>query len=217
MKQDNDWKDKYQATVKELDAKEIEWQALEEILRKAIGRLSIAGRGIDSALDQQLKDIQQFSRKKQDQKLLEALEKLANIVASLDDDLPLPVAASTTTNSFEPSSILLEKLQNIQLGKSQRTELKKVCAELLVLISKGTDQKSIEPQIDLLSEIINNGLSSSEKTPDIVQSIVFQLVSLLALNDGNRQKISQLSDLKSELTQIELQNLADIINSQFSK
>jgi diguanylate cyclase len=216
VKQDNDWKDKYQATVKELDAKEGEWQALEEILRKAIGRLSIAGRGIDSALDQQLKDIQQFSRKKQDQKLLEALEKLANIVASLDDDQPIPGAAAPAANSFEPSSILLEMLQDIQLDQKQRTELKKVCTDLLQLIAKGTDQRSIEPLIAQLSKIINNNLIAATKPTDIVQTFLFQLVSLLELNDDHQQTIGQQFDLKGELTQIELQNLADIINSQLS-
>lgn len=216
MKQDSDWKDKYQATVKELDAKEGEWQAIEEILRKAIGRLSIAGRGIDSALDQQLKDIQQFSRKKQDQKLLEALEKLANIVASLDDDHPIPDATAPVANLFEPSSILLEMLQDIQLGENQRTELKKVCTDLLRLIAKGTDQRSIEPQVALLSKIINNGLVPAIKPPDIVQTFLFQLVSLLELNDDNQQMIGRQFDLKGELTQTELQSLADIINSQLS-
>lgn len=216
MKQDNDWKDKYQTTVKELDAKESEWQALEEILRKAIGRLSIAGRGIDSALDQQLKDIQQFSRKKQDQKLLEALEKLANIVASLDDDQPLPGSTTTTAISFEPSTILLKMLQGIQLDKKQRTELKKVCDNLLQSIAKGDDQKSIEPQVEQLSTIINNGLTSVDSTTDTVQIFLFQLVSLLELNDDNRQKVDQQFNLKAELTQKELQSLADTINSQLS-
>lgn len=215
MKQDSDWKGKYQATVKELDVKEGEWQAVEEILRKAIGRLSIAGRGIDSALDQQLKDIQQFSRKKQDQKLLEALEKLSNVVASLDDDNPIPDAAAPT-NSFEPSSILLEMLQDIQLDVNQRTELKKVCADLLQLIVKGTDQRSIEPQIVQLSKIINNNLIAATKPPDIIHTFLFQLVSLLELNDDHQQTISQQFDLEDELTQIELQNLAGIINSQLS-
>jgi hypothetical protein len=60
VKQDNDWKDKYQAMVKELDAKKDEWNALDEILRKVIGRMSIAGRGADRAFDQRLKDIQNF-------------------------------------------------------------------------------------------------------------------------------------------------------------
>jgi diguanylate cyclase len=216
VKQDSDWKDKYQAKVNELDAKEGEWQILEEILRKAIGRLSIAGRGIDGALDKQLKDIQLFSRKKQDQKLLDALEKLANIIASLDDDIPIPAASTPTINTFDPSPILLGMIQDIQLDENQRTELKKVCADLLQLIAKGTDQRSIEPQIALLSNIINNSLIPAANTPDIVQDFLFQLVSLLELDDDSHQMIGRQFDLKGELSQIELQNLADVINSQLS-
>jgi diguanylate cyclase len=216
VKQDSDWKDKYQAKVKELDVKEGEWQALEEILRKAIGRLSIAGRGIDGTLDKQLKDIQLFSRKKQDQKLLDALEKLANIIASLDDDIPIPAASTPTINTFDPSPILLGMIQDIRLDENQRTELKKVCADLLQLIAKGTDQRSIEPQIALLSNIINNNLIPAANTPDIVQDFLFQLVSLLELDDDSHQMIGRQFDLKGELSQIELQNLADVINSQLS-
>jgi diguanylate cyclase len=216
VKQDNDWKHKYQVTVKELDVKEGEWQALEEILRKAISRLSVAGRGIDNALDQQLKNIQQFSRKKQDKKLLESLEKLTNIIASLDGDYPPPGTSSPAINSFEPSSVLLEMLQDIKLGQKQTSALKKVCADLLRLIAKGTDLRSIEPQVALLSQIINNGLIVATNTPCIVQPFLFQLVSLLELNDDNQQKIGLQLELKGELTDHQLQNLADIINSQLS-
>jgi diguanylate cyclase len=214
MKQDSDWKDKYQTAVKELDEKEDEWRTLEEILRKAIGRLSIAGRGINNALDQQLKDIQQFSRKKQDQKLLEALEVVANIVASLDDDIPSPGIVNPSPSLFEPSTILLTMLQDIQLGENQTTELKKACDDLLQLIAKGTDLSSIEPLIAQLSEIINNGLVPAA---DIVQSFLFQLVSLLELSDNNQQIIGREFNLNGELTEIQLQNLADIINLQLSK
>ena len=217
MKQDSDWKDKYKTAVKELDAKEDEWRTLEGILRKAIGRLSIAGRGIDNALDQQLKEIQQFSRKKQDQKLLEALEVVANIVASLDDNIPSPGIVTPSPSLFEPSTILLAMLQDIQLSENQTTELKKACDDLLQLIAKGTDLSSIEPLIAKLSEIINNGLAPTADTTDIVQSFLFQLVSLLKLNDNNQQIISQEFDLNGELTEIQLQNLADIINLQLSK
>ena len=214
MKQDNDWKEKYQANVKELDIKEREWQALESILRQAIGRLSIAGRGIDTALDQQLKDIQQFSRKKQDQSLLEALEKLSSIVASLDGDKPMPETKPFKTNTFDSSPVLLSMLQDIQLDEKRKTELKDTCTNILQLIVKGTDQQSIEPQIALLSEIINSNLISKSNAPDIVNTFLFELVSLLELNDDNQKIISHQFELKKSLTQIELQSLADIINTQ---
>ncbi len=54
-------------------------------------------------------------------------------------------------------------------------------------------------------------------TTDIVQSFLFQLVSLLELNDNNQQIIGREFDLNGELTEIQLQNLADIINLQLSK
>jgi diguanylate cyclase len=212
VKQDNDWKGKYQVTVKELDTKEGEWLALEEILRKAIGRLSIAGRGIDKSLDQQLKEIQQFSRQKQDQNLLQALDKLANIVAALDDDQPVKNAVS----EFEPSSVLLDMLQGIQLEASKRADLKKLCADLLKSITSGAKQQSIEALVAQLSTLINSGIVPAEKTADLAQDILIQLVSLLELNDVSQQQITQQLDLKSELTPLELQSLASIINSQFS-
>jgi diguanylate cyclase (GGDEF)-like protein len=209
---DRGWEDKFQGAVKKLDAKAGEWQAVEDILRNAIERLSVVGRGIDSALDQQLKDIQRFSREKQDHKLPKALQELGNIIGSLNGDRSIPVIAS----SFEPSSILLSMLQDIQLNEGQRTELKTVCANLLQLIAKGTDQQSIEPQIALLSEIIGNNLIPAKNTPDTVQFFLFQLVSLLKLNDDNQQIISRQFDLKGKLTQKELLNLAEVINSQLS-
>lgn len=212
VKQDNDWKNKYQATVKELDAKEGEWQALEEILRKAIGRLSIAGRGVDKSLDQQLKEIQQYSRQKQDQNLLEALDRLANIIAALDDDQPVPIAA----NEFEPSSALLKMLQDLGLESNKRGELKELCAVLLKSIANGASQQSFEAQVAQLAKLINDSIGPGEQAVDPTRHILSQLVSLLNLNDDSRQQVTQQFDLKSDLTQFELQKLATIINSELS-
>lgn len=214
MKEDNEWKVKYQTTVKELDEKEDEWLALEEILRKAIARLSIAGRGIDKSLDQQLKDIQLLSRQKQDQDLLQALDQLADIVAALDDDNPSQIMAD---DLFEPSSILLEMLQRIPLEAAKTKMLKTICADLLKAIASGANQQSIEPLVEQLSSLINEGFLASELTLDNTTSdILFQLVSMLKLNDSDQQQVRQQFDFKTELTQQELQHLADIINARFS-
>ena len=212
MKQDSDWKDKYQATVKELDAKEGEWLAIEEILRKAIARLSIAGRGIDKSLDKQLKEIQQFSRQKQDKDLLQALENLANIVAALDDDQP----ALSSVNKFDPSSALLEMLKGIQLEPGKKDNLKNLCADLLNSISSGANQSSIEALVAQLSNLINDSIAPAEPAPELAQKILFQLISLLELNDDSQQQINQQFDPKDNLTELELKSLASIINSQFS-
>ena len=83
MNQNTDWKTRYQGTIKELDAKQSEWQSLEKILRNAVAGLGIVGRGLDKKLDKQLELIQFLSQDKQDHKLANALEGLSRIVASV--------------------------------------------------------------------------------------------------------------------------------------
>ena len=51
IQQNTDWKSKYQDVLDDLEARELEWTQIEELLRKTIGRLSIAGRGLDERLD----------------------------------------------------------------------------------------------------------------------------------------------------------------------
>ena len=57
IQQNTDWKSKYQDVLDDLEARELEWTQIEELLRKTIGRLSIAGRGVDERLDKQLRII----------------------------------------------------------------------------------------------------------------------------------------------------------------
>ena len=133
MKQDKDWKSKYQALIDEIEGKETEWKDIEAILRKTIARLSIAGRGFDERLDEHLKDIQNLSRDHKDEKLVLALEKLARVVAILDDNPAVAPSAEIAEpeNAVDTSSLLLELLQSIKFKNDQRTQLKSNCSELL--------------------------------------------------------------------------------------
>jgi diguanylate cyclase len=184
VKQGNDWKDKYQASIKELDSKEDEWDALEEALHKAISGMSSANRCADSALDQRLEEIQKFSHKKQDQKLLETLEQLVDIIALPDDDLVISNTDADIANSFEPPSILLEMRQDVQLDQNQKVELQKVCIDLPQLITKGTDLKSIEPQDVLPSDIIIKDLAADINTIDITNAQLSNATELEVTKSG---------------------------------
>ena len=57
LEENTDWKSKYQDVVEDLEIRGREWEKIETLLRKTIGRLSIAGRGLDSRLDKQLRII----------------------------------------------------------------------------------------------------------------------------------------------------------------
>ena len=73
LEENTDWKSKYQDVLDDLAARESEWTQIEALLRKTIGRLSIAGRGLNARLDSHLRLIQTLSREKRDAKLVERL------------------------------------------------------------------------------------------------------------------------------------------------
>ena len=165
MATDKDWKSKYKAIVEEFEGKETEWQKLEEILRKTIGRLSIAGRGIDANLDTQLKEIQTLSRKKQDHNLDAALETLAQIVTRLDDNpqtsfVPEPEKSPAKTDAREPAALLLDLLQAIEFKDNQREQLKQVCDDLLDTLDQAKNKTAVKPHIAQLSGLIKQNFSN---------------------------------------------------------
>ena len=43
LEENTDWRSKYQDALEQMEARELEWDNIENLLRKTIGRLSIAG------------------------------------------------------------------------------------------------------------------------------------------------------------------------------
>ncbi len=163
MAQDKDWKSKYKTIIQELEGKESDWADIDALLRKTISRLSIAGRGIDGKLDEQLKLIQKLSRDKQDDQLTEALDKLSRVVAALDDGPGTATATPETEKStVDTSSLLLALLQEIEFKENQRAELKSICGDLLKLLGKGSNPAEVRPQILKLSSLINSNFGGPD-------------------------------------------------------
>ena len=211
LKQNTDWKSKYQSSIKELDAKESEWLSLEGILRKAVARLCIAGRGLDKKLDQQLELIQSYSREKQNRKLSEALESLSQIVSVLEDKNQ----ASDKKQRADPVLLLLELLQKIQFSDSQRAELKLICSDLLKAVARGQDRDVLAGYATRLAVLINENFDNRDAQV-YSADIVFQLIRLMNIEDQGREEIAQKFGDKKTLVQEELQVLANLLNHHFS-
>ena len=210
LEENTDWKSKYQDAVKDIEARELEWEKIEGLLRKTIGRLSIAGRGLDARLDKQLRLIQDLSREKRDQKLAEALRTLSDIVASLDE----PQSGDKQRRS-DPIMLMLELLQNIHFDAKQRGQLKSICSELLISVANGHDRDSISVYIQKLSALINENFDNLDVDSNSAK-IVFQLLDLLDLEPSRNDKIHDLFEDTREFREHELQILADLINEQLS-
>ena len=232
MSQNNEWKSKYQELARELDDKESDWKKMEDILRGAISRLSIAGRGIDNKLDDKLREIQNLSRSKQDQKLGDALEQLSRIITSLEDGNEGAPSVSKSTNSEAgetgPTALLTQLLKNIQLEASQQTELKRAGEDLLKAVAGSENNTNINQHIKKFSAVINRAAHNNQNVSTIVDKdntaveedktaeVVFQLIRLLGLDSSSQQRIDkQIADHKT-LSEQELQRIADTIREQLS-
>ena len=172
MAQDKDWKNKYKAIVQELEKKESVWSEADALLRKTIGRLSIAGRGIDTRLDDQLKHIQKLAREKKDSQLTDALDRLSHVIASLDDSPaespPAPARQDVAGQVADTAALLRSLLREIRFRQDQRDELKSVSSDLYRLLGEGGGAENLAPQIGRLSALINDNFGGVEAVKEAV-------------------------------------------------
>ena len=211
VEESTDWKSKYQDVIEDLEARELGWTKIEDLLRKTIGRLSIAGRGLDDRLDKQLRVIQQCSREKLDDKLAQALAKLSEVITSLEDTQ----IGGVKQRRSDPIMLMLELLQNIHFNATQRRQLKKICSELLVSVANGHDRNSVSVYIQKLSVLINENFDNLDSDSKSAR-IVLQLLSLLDLGEPRGEQIREQFRDTQEFREQELEKLAQLINAQFN-
>ena len=211
VKENTDWKSKYQDVLDDIEARELEWTNIEDLLRKTIGRLSIAGRGLDDRLDKQLRVIQQCSREKLDEKLAQALTKLSEVIASLEDTQ----IGGVKQRRSDPIMLMLELLQNIHFNATQRGQLKQICSELLVSVANGHDRDSVSVYIQKLSVLINENFDNLD-TDSKSAKIVIRLLSLLDFGEPQGEQIREQFRDTREFREQELEQLAQLINAQIN-
>jgi diguanylate cyclase len=217
VEQNTDWKSRYQDVLKDLEEREQGWAQSEELLRNAIDRLSATCRGLDARLDNQLTTIEQLSREKHDDKLVDALDQLSQVVAS-----PGNPKASTKSRRSDPIMLMLELLQNIHFDSSQRGQLKEICSDLLKSVANGHDSDSVSVYIQKLSELINenfdnvnSGSQSSKPGGTHIDQLMTSLLERLALIQGADSGAQEIQERVHEGVDDEqwTETLNDIVNS----
>ena len=112
-----DWKSRYESSVSAQNQLESSWLETEGMLRRAVRRLAIAGRGRDAELDRYLNDIQRLAQTKRDRDLDAALDRMAQRVIELVESDDLAQEAAATSLQAAPIVALLELLQLEQAVK----------------------------------------------------------------------------------------------------
>jgi|GEM_PF-420875 len=113
------WKQKFYDQLDRLEQKEQDWEKLESLLKRTVGRLSLAAEGQSHSLDKFLREIRASVKGKVDQLRLEQiLEDLSALLTRLDENKAGP--------DRKIISALDQLLQNIKFTEQHTRQLKKL-------------------------------------------------------------------------------------------
>lgn len=164
------WKDKYLDAVDRFEREEARWNRADSTLRRAIGRLSIACRGLDNRLDEELAEFTQAIRQKVDIDVLDRrIDALSEAIVALDEAPAAPtftatpslkaVAAAASAAPAAPAAAQgdhgAELLRHLLGQLAPEPSITAEIAALAQRVQPGTDRQSLLGVADGLAEIIN--------------------------------------------------------------
>lgn len=155
----DNWRTKYYDSLDRLEEQQLQFRAMEGVLKRLVGRLCMAALGLAPPLDEQLQKLQSIIRR---QTTAEELEKLTpaltDAIGALDHPLPpsAPVAAPVTQGSAPSSDLIVndERLRSILAA---------------VLVELRRDLELVE-QADALDERLSTALTN-EQLPEVLTSL----------------------------------------------
>jgi diguanylate cyclase len=108
-----DWKQKYRDSLIEMEAEELRWKHVEQVLRRLVGRLCAAGMGVNLKLDNELIALAAANRRNADaDELARLADSLTTTVVAVDATAPVPTITFPATDTQTRLAIksLLERL-----------------------------------------------------------------------------------------------------------
>jgi diguanylate cyclase len=178
------WKDKYLDAIDRFEREEARWNRIDATLRRAIGRLSIACRGLDNRLDEELAEFAKAIRQKADIEILETrIDALSEAIVALDEAPAAPaftptpelVASTTPTPGDHGAGLLLHLIGQIAPDPSTAPDMKALADR----IAPGMSLDSLQPIADSLADLINRQQQSVNQEMLSLEGLLAQVDSRL--------------------------------------
>jgi len=158
------WKSKYYTQLDQLEKKEKEWSELESVLKRTVGRLSLAAEGQNDSVDRYISDIRTVIKNDIDRIRLESiLDDLSKLLAKIEEKKGAP--------DQQIVALLHALLESLELPKS----CKKAKQKLLKRLGDTTDKEKDACVNDVL-ELLKNALAlqpvAAGKKPGFLERII---------------------------------------------
>ena len=185
------WKDKYLDAIDRFEREEARWTRMDATLRRAVGRLSIACRGLDNRLDEELTELTQAIRQKVDIDVLDRrIDALSEAIVALDEApaapafTPPPELKSLASAAPAPpppatgdhgAGLLKRMLGQLRLEPPLAGEVEALGERLPGL----TDKDALGGVADALAELINRQQQQLARERLGMESLLAQVDSRL--------------------------------------
>src|ERR1700759_2723147 len=126
MSDNTDWKQKYRDSLVEMEAEEVRWRQVEQVLRRLVGRLCAAGMGVNPQLDDELVALAAANRRNADaDERARLADSLTTRVVAVDAQAPVPTITfpATDTQSRAALKALLERLAALDPARTAASAL----------------------------------------------------------------------------------------------
>jgi diguanylate cyclase len=193
-----EWKQKYRESLVEMEAEEVRWRQVEQVLRRLVGRLCAAGMGVNPQLDNELKALAAANRRNADADELSRLaESLTTTVVAVDAISPIPTItfAATDTHTRLAIKSLLERLPARDTGD---TTSRALIAELATAKNDAALASIITRAADLVHERSEQLARERLQTGAILAEVTKRLDEMAGyLTDSNHTHRSHFEDTQS--------------------
>ncbi len=163
---EENWKQKYLASLDNLEIQENKWQATESLLKQGLTRVALAAQGLDAALDDDLVLLRKILRKDVD------LQQLENVIGELTQSVKrLDEHRSDKNAAQSPQKLLTHWLDSLSFPDSLNARTK----TLRQKIEATHNLTEMEASLRDLSELVNEALQhpSQDNTQREKQSSSF--------------------------------------------
>lgn len=152
MEEDN-WKQKYLASLDNLEKQENRWQAVEAVLKQGLTRVALAAQGLDATLDDDLATLRKTLRKDIDLNHLESVvADLTQSVKRLDDQ------RNDKTTTHSPQDLLTHWLDSLSFPEPLNARIKLLRQQ----IDSTNNLTEMEAPLRELAELVNEALQHEE-------------------------------------------------------
>jgi diguanylate cyclase len=212
----DDWKQKYRDSLIEMEAEEVRWRQVEQVLRRLVGRLCAAGMGVNPKLDDELKALAAANRRNADANELGRLaESLTTTVVAVDAVSPIPTITFAATEIHTRLAIksLLERLP---MGDGGSSAAQALIAELATAKNDAAVASIVTRAADLIHERSEQLARERLQTAGILAEVTERLEEMAGyLTDSNHANRSRFKDTEShnDTVMSHVRALADEVGS----